>query len=129
MLALIYGELRDVKTELRDVKTKMEVVETQNARLETELGATRGELQTVKRRLEEKEAEEQNKRGCSEYYFLEIRTRLDRRPTGVRATIYELADHHNALQYTKHPFFCTEQNGTVLIMNLYFPLLRTHADL
>jgi hypothetical protein len=70
-------------------------------------GAGKGELQSAKRRLEKKEVEEQNKRGCGEYYFLEVRTRLERRPRppGVRATIYEIADQHNALQYTNEPAF------------------------
>jgi hypothetical protein len=114
MLRLIYDgqqatnrELQAVRAKLGEVETKMEVVQA--------------ELQTAKRRLEVKETEEQNKRQCEQYPFLKVRTRLTRRPTGVRATIYEIADQHNALQCSKEPIFHTEDNGTILNMNLYFP--------
>jgi regulator of replication initiation timing len=121
MLRLIYDGQQELRHEVREVKgqstrleTKMEVVEAQNARLEAEVG-------NLKRRLEEKAVEEKNKKLCTEYPYLKLRTRLTRRPTGVRATIYELADRHNALQYTKEAVFYAEENGTLLNVNLYFP--------
>jgi hypothetical protein len=42
------------------------------------------------------------------------------RAAGVRATIYKFADEHRAFRYTKNPVFYVENNGTLLIMNLYF---------
>jgi chromosome segregation ATPase len=70
----VKGELRDTRGELRDVKTKMEVVEAQN--------------NDLKRRFEEKDAEDQNKKQCIQYPYLLLKTRLTRRPTGIRAAIY-----------------------------------------
>jgi hypothetical protein len=67
-----------------------------------ELQAVRAENRDLKRRLEEKDKEEeQNKKQCGEYYFVDVRADLARNTAGIRATIYEVADHYNAVWYSK----------------------------
>jgi hypothetical protein len=69
----------------------------------------------VKRRLEEKEAEEQNKRQCAEYYFLKIQTQLTRRTAGIRATLYGIVDEFKAVWYTKDALFYTQEENEVVL--------------
>jgi hypothetical protein len=75
----------------------------------------------LKRRLDEKDAEEQNKKHVGEYYFVDVRADLAKNTAGIRATIYEVADHYNAVWYTKDALWSTERNGRVLTVNLHFP--------
>jgi hypothetical protein len=112
--------LRQLLEGQQTTNRKLEAMEGEMRDVKRELQAVREENKALKRRLEEKDAEEQYKRLCAEYYFLEVRASLSKNTAGIRAKIYEVADHYNAVRYTKGPLFCTERNGRLLIVNLYF---------
>jgi hypothetical protein len=83
----------------------------------------------LKRRFEEKDVEEQNKRLC-EYYFLEVRADLPRRPAGIRAKIYETADHYNAVRNIKQPFLHGAKrvsSDCEPVLYYHFGCLRVHG--
>jgi regulator of replication initiation timing len=115
MLRQLLEGQKELRAQNTRLETKIETVEAQNTRLE-------GEVANLKRRLEEKdEEEEQNKKHIGEYYVVDVRADLAKNTAGIRATIYEVADHYNAVWYAKDALWSTERNGRILNVNLHFP--------